>query len=129
MNANSATNHSAQVVQTQGISKPTDRLGKTPPTESHFVQTAPHRKKIEMSFPNANNPADDLQEFLVEMFETFHGLARHKLSDGDAAYVVATYRHAGLAYSAREIDIEANPCNEELYGPSDNRTLYPQPES
>lgn len=82
-----------------------------------------------MAFPNANNPATDLQEFLMEMFDTFHGIARHKLSDGDAAYVVATYRHAGLLIEAREIDIEANPCNDELYGPADNRTLHPQEES
>ena len=82
-----------------------------------------------MAFPNANNPADDLQEFLLEMFDTFHGLARHKLSDGDANYIVATYLNAGLAIEAREIDIEANPCNDELYGPPDNRTLHPQPES
>jgi hypothetical protein len=82
-----------------------------------------------MTFPNANNPAEDLREFLMEMFDTFHGLARHKLSDGDANYIVATYRHLGMNIEAREIDIEANPCNDELYGPSDNRTIYPQPES
>lgn len=61
-----------------------------------------------MSFPNANNPADDIREFLTEMVEIFSGLASQQMKMYHMDYVIATYRRHGLLAEARELDISRN---------------------
>jgi hypothetical protein len=61
-----------------------------------------------MSFPNPENPADDIREFLTEMREIFSGVAGQQMLPSHMDYVIATYRRHGMLAEARELDISRN---------------------